>query len=398
VSCDWIEKFLDLTSDLWSPESFRLWAAIGTIASVLERKVYTDTDAFDPLRPNLYIILTGPPATGKGQVITIARQLLGSVNGLFLAPDNPTKRTFLNALQNALRSNMNGFDPYCAMTALVPELSVLISKYEKDFVADLTHIYDSPQKYTAPRQTSDDVDIERPTLNILAGTTPDALNDIMPENAWGQGFCSRILFIYGAPVKKYRNIFKKKDNLDTTELEKDLAIWFKDLHGPFIWDQDAMDAWDQWFNVNEMAPVPNYQRLANYVGRRDVFPLKLAMISAVSAGHGNQVMLSDWKRGLGWLLEAEKTMPDVFRAMGQKSDNQLLIDMHHFVWILWKNENERIILPGEIYSFFSKRAPVERIPHLLKTAEQRGFLLGAGFGSKEGYKPNTPDFVERNSR
>ena len=39
------------------------------------------------------------------------------------------------------------------------------------------------------------IDIERPQLNMLVGTTPSNLMKFMPDDAWGMGFASRILFV-----------------------------------------------------------------------------------------------------------------------------------------------------------------------------------------------------------
>lgn len=386
---------MDLTSGLRSPESFRLWTAISTIAAVLERKVWTDTDAPEPLRPNMYTILTGMPASGKGMSISTSRRLLAPIGGLRLAPDNPTKRTFLNELQAAAKANMNGFAPYSAMTALVPELSVLISKYEKDFVADLTHIYDNPEKYTAPRQTSDDVNIDQPTLNILAGATPDALGDIIPETAWGQGFTSRIVFVYGTTITTRRNVFRKNSDIDFTPLQKRLETFFNDLHGPFDWEEPAQIAWDSWFNDEEMEPVPTYGRLVNYVGRRNEHVMKLAMVSAVSAGHELTVTLDDFRRAQKWLFDVEEHMPDVFRAMAQRSDTQLLQDLHQYMYGKYSSvlpQNRRAIQEPEMWQFLEDKTPSDKIANLITSAEKIGYIR-RGLNAGE-WIPNALDFRE----
>jgi len=315
------------------------------------------------------------------------------VNELRLAPDNPTKRTFLNALQKAAQSGMNGFLPHCAMMVLVPELAVLISKYEKDFVADLTHIYDNPEKYTAPRQTSDDVDIERPTLNLLAGTTPDQLGDTIPDSAWGQGFTSRIIFIYGTAVKTRRDVFTKREEINTDQLLGCLNDWHKNLHGPFDWEEPAQQAWDIWFNDEEMAPVPEYSRLTNYLGRRNEHVMKLAMISAVSAGNGLTVTLSDFRRAQKWLFDAETTMPDVFKAMMQKNDTQLLQDLYHHMYARYnslKNDKRLAIREVEMWQFLEDKVPTERIKNLMDAAVKIGYFRLNTFDG--GYIPNAKDF------
>jgi len=380
-----LDTFMNLTENIRSAESFRLWTGITTLASVLERRVWTVTDAPDPLCPNLYTVLAGAPASGKSIMVSISRRLLSALakpGGIYLAPDNPTKASFLDSLENSMKISINGMGipMYSAMTVLCRELGVLISKYEKEFVADLTDIYDNPPAYSAPRRTSKSVIIEAPTLNILAAATPDAIGDIMPESAWGQGFTSRLIFIYGPAPKMYRDMFSKRPETEMENLRQDLAIYFNELHGEFEWEDKAQDAIRHWFNVDNMAPVPTYGRLVNYCGRRNEHVMKLSMISAVSAGRGLTVTLADFERGRKWLLDAEETMPDVFRAMAQKSDSQLLQDCHQWLYVRYNNvdKNKRLAVnENEIWGWFENKTTHDKIPGLFLAMEKTGRMRKA---------------------
>lgn len=386
---DWIDEFMSLTEHLRIPKSFKLWTAIQTIACVLERRVWTETD-IKPLRPNLYTILTGGPASGKTAMVSLCRDLLVDLTGpqgLFLGPDNPTKASFLDYLSNSSKAHPRGHLVYSAMSVLCMELQVLISKYEKDFVADLTSLYDNLDNYTAPRRTSKSLDIPFPTLNILAAATPSAIGDIMPDTAWDQGFTSRLLFIYGTPPEMRRNILKKRKLEDYSKLKSLLKEYFYEFHGQVDWENPASEALDHWYNDEKMAPVPDYGRLANYAGRREQFILKLSMISAVSAGNGLTVSLKDFRRAQQWLFEAEETMPDVFRAMAQKSDTQILQDAHRFFWTKYNSvvrEKRKALTQRDIWSWFENKVPNEKIDNLVQTMEKterlrKGMLPGEWF-------------------
>lgn len=384
---DWIEEFVDATEGLRSPKLFRLWTAITTVAAVLERRVWCVTDAPTPMRPNLYVILTGTPAAGKGLSISMARELLGNIDGLYLGPDNPTRRTLLNSIQNARRiPDISMLEPYCAMTMLVPEFGVLMSKYDKETISDLTHIWDNPKKYTAPRQGSEDVDIDAPTLNILAGATPDTLNDIIPEVAWGQGMTSRFVFIYGTPPNSKRNILKKTiQDSRITGLGVRLNEFFHELIGEMDWEDAANEAMYVWYNDKREGDQPTYSRLVHYCGRREAYMLKLSMISSVSAGNGMSITLSDFERAHKWLLEAEEKMPDVFRAMSLKSDSQLIRDCHYFLYTRFNSVADAKRVPieeQEIARWYEVRAPSEKINTLIKSMELTGRITKKpGFGN-----------------
>jgi hypothetical protein len=283
----------------------------------------------------------------------------------------------MDALVASTKVSINGMGipMYSAMSVLCTELGDLISKYDKDFVAKLTTLYDNPPNYSAPRRTSVSVNVEAPNVNILAAATPDAIGDIMPETAWGQGFTSRLIFIYGAIPDFRRSIFRPRRDFDAEFLAKDLLRFFDELHGEFLWEEPAQVAMERWFNDEKMAPVPTYGRLVNYRGRRDVHAMKLMMVSAVSANRGLVVTLEDFNRGKSWLLEAEKTMPDVFRAMSQKSDTQLLQDCHYWLYTRYNRTaraDRRPVAEREIASWFEDKTTHDKIQSFVVAMEKTG--------------------------
>lgn len=382
MSSDWIDTFIEKTEGMLIPLSFRRWTAIATIAGALERNVFTVTYR-SVLFPNLFVILSGEPATGKSLLVNEARKLWVSVSGLQVGPDNPTKASFLDSLQAAERPSVNG----SGMTLSAPlsiacrEFGVLFPKNDVAFMEDLTDIYDNPEKYTAPRRTTKSVEIDRPIVNILAGATPDKLGDFFPDVAWGQGFTSRLLLIYGTAVESSdRNIFAKRYETDATWLKQRLNYFHKELHGEFEWAPDAALAMNTWAN-DGLPPVPTYGRLRHYNSRRLSHVLKLAMISAISADHDLNIELSDFERAKTWLLEAEALMPDIFRAMAQKSDILILDDIEHEVRSVYYRQVRGARRPiGEevIYTLLETRVPSERVRFLIEMAEKTGRIRPGG--------------------
>lgn len=341
-------------------------------------------------------MLSGDPASGKSVMISVARNLLRDLasqpQGVFLGPDNPTKASFLHSFEKSTKLGQHGLGLYSAMYVLCLELGVFISKYEKDFVADLTSIYDNLDIYTAPRTSTHSVSIESPTLNILAGATPDALGDTIPETGWGQGFTSRVIFIYGPALTTYRDPFKRPQQADFARLSSYLKEYFHEIYGEFIWEDDAQDADRHWLNELKMEPVPTYGRLKHYNTRRNEHLVKLAMVSAISAGHGLTVTLSDFERAQTWLFEAESKMPDIFRAMHQKSDQQLLNDTHYWLYTEWSNPNlpqQKPISERKICVFLENKLPGDKIEGFIKLMERTGRMRKAGLSGE--WIPNTID-------
>ena len=394
---DWIDAFMAETEGIKVPEAFRRWTAITTIAGALERRVWTHTDR-GILHPNFFTILAGSPASGKSLCVNTARALWVAVSGLHLGPDNPTKASFLDSLEAAVRipnkGEMNG-SIFCALSVACREFGVLIPKHDTSFLSDLTDIYDNPPLYTAPRRTVKSLEINKPTINIIAGVTPDFLNDIMPETAWGQGFTSRLMFIYGTrEIVKDRDIFKKRKDVNMKKLSETLVEIFNETNGEFEWADDAQAAYNTWLNSG-MEPVPNYGRLTHYVGRRETYILKLAMVSSISAQHGLHIKLSDYERAKSWLLSAEALMPDVFRAMAQKSDSQLIVDLHWHCYTQWSRvarEKRKPVTEKDMYNFLQDRIPSERIPRVIEVAIRSGHFVRATYPGE--YIPRSLDTLE----
>lgn len=398
MAFDFVDEFLALTDSLRSPRGFRLWTAISILSAVLERRAWTVTDV-DRLYPNQYIILAGSPASGKTVMVSFARNILKQLSaqkgGIYLGPDNPTKASFLREFAKSAKISINGLGVpyYSAMTVLCMELGVFISKYEKDFIADLTTIYDNPPIYTAPRAVSESVVVEAPTLNIIAAATPDALGDTFPEIAWTQGFTSRFIFVYGATPKQYRDPFKRRAETDLTRFKTFLSEIFNEIHGEFLWDEDAQTDLRYWLNEKQMDPVPTYGRLLHYCGRRNEHVMKLAMISAVSAQRGLNVTLADLHRAQDWLFTTEKIMPDVFRAMTQRSDKQLLDDAHYHFFTTWSRlKDKKPINERDVWNWFAAKAPHDKIAGLVEAMTRTG-RLKAGL-QKGDFIPNTFDKIQ----
>jgi hypothetical protein len=384
---DFIDTFVEETEGMRSPLQFRTWAAITCVAGALERRVWMETDS-GQLYPNLYTILAGSPASGKSLMVNEVRKLwtetVGDVNQrMFVGPDNPTKASFLDCLQKSSRMPIKLMTDgkmvmFCAMSVACREFGVMFAKNDVSFLSDLTDLYDNPPIYIAPRRSVESFRIDKPTINLIAGVTPDYLNDLLPDSAWGQGFTSRLLFIYGVKLDvTKRNVFVRRKEINKAVLVKALSGYFNDLNGEFLWEDDAQTMLNDSI-AEGIPPIPDHGRLVHYISRRDLHMMKLSMISAVSAGHNLTVHLSDALRAKDWLLTAEKYMPDVFRAMVQKSDNQILEDLHHHIWQIWATtgdrNNRKPVGQEIIHKYLSARVPSERIRYIIEAAENTGLM------------------------
>ena len=277
---------MNFSDKLTSPELFRRWAAISTIAGALERKVWVKTMG-SYLYPNMYIILVAPPGIGKSEVTWRVRELWKGLEGHFVASTSVTKASMMDELAEASRRIVtnnphNPVDSFNSLQLCINELGVLIPAYENEFMNILTDLWDC-KDYSESRRSSrkEPINLKRTQLNMLAAATPSYMNHLLPEGAWDQGFISRTMLIYSGD-RQLRSLFAD-DLVDEElfeELKRDLER-ISNLHGEIQWTADAAKLIDN-FHMTGGAPAPSHPKLLSYGVRRTVHLIKLCMVISVS--------------------------------------------------------------------------------------------------------------------
>jgi hypothetical protein len=377
---DWVDEFMRLTDHLPSPELFRKWGAISAIAGVLERKVWVRTMKME-LYPNLYVILTGPPATGKSVVASRVEDLWRSIQGLHVAPKSVSKASLMDSLAEAKRSKVyiNGNDSkhlnFNSLLVNAGELGVFIPTYDSEFMNALTYIWDG-EPYEEKRRSKDlHINIPKPQLNILGGTTPSYLNATIPEGAWDQGFLSRTFLIFsGEGVMT--DIFSEEspDENKQFALRSDLRA-ISDLIGQFAFLPEAMEAIREW-HLAGGPPRPDHPKLVYYVSRRTQQLLKLCMIASASRSDERIITGDDYLRALGWLLEAEVSMEDIFKAIASRGDGKIMEEAWHFLYKVWTARQEPIA-EHRLINFLSEQVPAYNVMRIIEMME-RGHQIQKG--------------------
>lgn len=367
--------FLDYTEGIPSPDIFRLWSGIATLAGAMERRVWIET-ARSKLFPNLYTLLVAPPGVGKSQAIGHVNELWYAVKGLHVAPDNVTKPALIDAIGAASRKMVlseTGLMEFHSLLVASSEFGVLVPAHDLEFLNTLNHIYDNPRNYRENRRSMGDnqVDITNPQLNILGGTQPAYLANLLPEEAWGMGFTARVIMVYSSKaisVSLFKRQAPRSEEFKTlvSGLSKVAA-----LYGAMTFTPECEHEIEAWAEAG-CQPVPDHSKLQNYVSRRILHVLKLCIVAAVSAG-SPVIDTQHFHRAREWLLLAESTMPDIFREMVGKSDVQVIDELHYFCWQLWVKEKAPVHVSRLIH-FLSVRVPSEKIMRVIEVAEKANIL------------------------
>lgn len=385
----WIDAFISYTSTTSSPELFRKWTAISTVAAALERKTWTFT-AGSRLYPNLYVILCAPPGVGKSEVTWRARTLLEEDDDLHIASSSLTKASLIDELADSERKIVRPQDTppvysFNSLTMFVDELGVLLPSYENDFMNVLTNIYDG-KVYSEKRRTSKiEIEIKNPQLNILAATTPSYLNNVLPEGAWDQGFLSRTIIIYTGD-KQLKDLF---DITSSQEEEFNALVGglkkITSLFGEFKFTEEVKNLINTWHKAGG-PPAPEHPKLIYYNSRRTAHLLKLCQVAAADTHREMIIYENDFHRALDWLIEAEHYMPEIFKAMSSSGTGKTMEEAWYYLFTTYAKE-QKPILEYRLIQFLQERVPVHQIAVTIDMMEKGGLVKSELTAGGKGYIP-----------
>jgi len=338
-----------------------------------------------PIYPNLYVLLVATPGIGKN-IIQDVYNLWHEAKLFNVAPHSITKAGLLDSLSEAGTNIVNGTDliEYHCMLVASPEFGVLVPSHDLDFLSSLNLIYDCPNVVSERRRWSRDgkeLVIVNPQLTIFAGTQPGYLASLLPEEAWTMGWTSRLVMIHASEGVQVA-LHLEEVGTNGQYLARNQFLWqnlvdrvagLHEVHGQFKWTSAALSAAEAWHH-NRMPPLPSHSKLVHYLPRRWVTTLKLSMISSISRSDELVITLDDFDRAREWLLQAEHSMPDIFREMTQRSDTQIIQELHQFAWRMYAKE-QKPLDESRLVHFLQSRLPSEKVLRVLDIAERSNFLL-----------------------
>jgi len=146
---DWIPAYIKYASVTEAPKRMHFWAAVGTIAGCLRRRVWLDMKRFQ-WYCSFYIIYVGPPGiVAKSTTIDIAMDLLRQVPGIKFGPNAITWQALVTAFAAASESfEFNAeWHPMSPLTLQASELGSLLNLQDRDMVNLLIELWDGKKTY-----------------------------------------------------------------------------------------------------------------------------------------------------------------------------------------------------------------------------------------------------------
>lgn len=369
-----------MTDSLPSPREFRKWAAIWAVGSAGRRRIWTELVPGRPIYPNLFVFEVGPPGTGKTEAINPAMEHLRKSQTCKLAPNDITKQSLLDNLDQApdavILDGLAGPVPteFHFLAIGIRELSNFMNQYDSALAGLLTDLFDNPPVNHESKRSGSGKVIIRPGISLLAGTATKNLGSTIGNALWGQGFMSRVIMVYSADQP--RVAFFGEQTIATVTHEPDPALVTKlsaigAMKGRVDWEPDAQAAFTEWFDGGQL-PKPNHSKLVEYNARRFLHVAKLSLISAMSDAR-HIILAQDFARALAWLQAAEKAMPEIFKEMVVHSDGEIAREMHMHAFALF-SQSRKPVHYAQLASFLMTKVPARDIKRIIENAEEAGMF------------------------
>lgn len=273
--CDWLE--------VWplceAPRSYLLFAALSAIGAGIGRGVYFAHDVHT-LFPMFNILLIGPSGIGKTTSLELASALLHTLDKdkcpVIIGKATPEK------LHEDLVDH-----PQSVIYA--EELAAFFNKqkYMEGMIPYVTALLNYLPEVELRTKGAGITTIIAPAVTIMGGSTPEWLQDQLPDSATTGGFLARFFIVF--EEYKYRRVALPslamgRDSRRELETRRDQTISkFSELIGKFTGeitfaDWGAIDEYTKWYN--EYRPESGF--LAPFAARAGEFVLRLAMLIAIS--------------------------------------------------------------------------------------------------------------------
>ncbi len=373
---DWLDAYLKYTANTESPTTYHKWCALAVIAGALQRKVYLKWGIAETIFPNIYAILVGPSGrTRKGVALGIAKSLLQNIQGVSIAPESSSGR---EAMILAMKRAHTAFvDPatgrqidHCSLTAFSEELSVFLGQGNISYLSNLTDWYDSKDIWSYETVGRGMDTIPGVCLTLMGGTAPDWLQSMIPQEAVGGGFTSRIIFVVEEKKKQIvpEPIITDEEILLVQLLLRDLERITK-LAGPVTFSKEAKDMYTSWYIEQDKLmsagrPAVDDPRFAGYCERRATHLRKLMIIS--NASHSDSLCLEprDFTRAVSLLEEVEIKMPKTFGGLGRVKNSDVLEQIKEYIKKV--NVTTKRVLLAKFYRDITE----QELGMFIKTLEQ----------------------------
>ena len=338
-----VNYYLSMLKSTETPPIMHAWALIAAAGACMTRRRWWDVGSLR-YYPNQYIMLTGPAGVRKSTAISIARKLVEDIPGFRFGPNSTAGRLqglvammagateasdqdekeFKDTVDSLSATLQLGGDlsdlaadpghrlNRAALWAAEGELVTFLGRQSDEFISFLGDMWDNPPHFSY-RVRRDALHVDFPCLNILGGITPMHITTYLPPTAIGQGFSSRVIFVY-ADTSENKTI-PWPDPLDDAALREMKAVMlaiFTNNNESFNYTAEVKKRMIELYSYS--VPIDDV-RFLHYCQRRQAHLAKIAMALA-ALRLSDTIELQDVDDAQHLLVLTEEKMPDAIGTHG----------------------------------------------------------------------------------
>ena len=383
---NWIDAFMLYTNNTEPPTLFRKWTAISCIAAAMQRKCVVEWGTALTFYPNLFVVLVGPSATGKGTAMNPGLDIISELPSIRMSANATSLQALIRHLKDTNLTDIDlltGEQTYhSSLTIFSKEFTVFLGYHNRELMSSLCDWYDCDKKWSYDTISRKKEEIIGVWVNLLGGTTPDLIQSSLPIESIGGGLTSRIIFVYEEkkgklitmPVQTPKE--KQLRELLVHDLEK-----ISMLSGSFTYTKGFIDLWTEWCINAENYPPFYDSKFEGYMGRRRTHLMKLSMIISASHGqHDLSISADDLQEAINLLEEVEIKMEGVFKGVGKSDIASLINSATNFLI----NSNKKEVSFAEFARHYNNdmdKQTMDRVLETLEVSEIVKILHRPGMGS-----------------
>lgn len=322
-----LRNYMTFTAGSEVAENYHFWSGIFALSAIVNRRVWINMGAYN-LYPNLYIILLGPPGSGKDLAMDTSRLIVEDIGGVKFSGDAQTKESLVRYLRDdcPVTITVGGAVQVISPIAMfATELSHLLGPNSGHMIDFLTTIYTKDKRYVTKTKNKGDDIIERPFLGLLAGTTRDWITTYLKSDIIGGGFTRRVIFV-NEPArasikdKSLRRPFLviSSDQISARKQVLERGEFLKSVVGEFTWSPEAKEAYTSWYMTRDIPDDPDVQ--AYYLTKPNQV-IKVAMLVSLSESNDLILQKEHWDIAMALLEKSETNLTQVFQGIGRNELN-----------------------------------------------------------------------------
>jgi hypothetical protein len=283
----WLADYVKFTDGMEACTRFNFFSACCVLGAAINNKAWIqrgDATLLPKLFPNVWVILLAPPGRGhKTSTINMACNCLTEArDDVRILADKLTPELLVKSLAAPSGKEIIRIGPRDAVGLIkAPELSVFFGKqnYNVGLVSLITDLYDYREKWSAGTIARGIEFLRNVCISVIGGSTPQWLQNMLPQDAFTGGFMSRYVIVEMPP-----NYFKKVAEPETPDdiTWVDLVQQLKEIsmiEGELNWGVDGRKL---WVEIYEQSLPTGEAQVDAYREREAEQILKIAMLITIS--------------------------------------------------------------------------------------------------------------------